>query len=296
VDGDIKRLLKLMLPAMLGAGVVHINLFADIIMASYLEEGAVSYLFYADRLNQLPLGMVGIAVGTALLPMLSKTMSRGNKAESVHLFNRAMECCLVLALPAAVALAAMPLTLMTVLFERGEFTSVDSAMSAKVLFCYAIGLPAYVCIKVFSTAHWARQDTTTPVRISIAVTLLNIVMGLILMQFMGVAGLALATGLVAWVQFVMHIYALRDHPSAHFDAKFLQNAPRIVGASVLMGAILLGLTTAMQGLLFGESTLMKVAALGIACGFGGGAYVLMIFMTRVLTIADIKRYFVKGAA
>jgi putative peptidoglycan lipid II flippase len=295
VDGDVKRLLKLMLPAMVGAGVVHINLFADIMMASFLGEGAISYLFYADRLNQLPLGMVGIAVGTALLPMLSRTMTQGDKVQSVHLFNRAMECCLVLALPSAVALGVMPLTLMTVLFQRGEFTAIDSQMSAQILTCYAIGLPAYICIKVFSTAHWARQDTTTPVRISIVITFLNILLGVIFMQFWGVIGIALATGLVAWVQFYMNIIALRDHPSAHFDEKFMRNAPCIVVASVLMGLALWGLTTVFHGMIFEGSTLEKVAALGVTIAAGGGLYGAVIFMTGVLSVADIKRYFMKKA-
>jgi putative peptidoglycan lipid II flippase len=294
LDADAKRVLKLMVPAMIGAGVVHINLFADIMMASFLGEGAVSYLYYADRLNQLPLGMVGIAVGTALLPMLSKSMAREDgKNESVHLFNRAMECCLVLALPAAVALSVMPLTLITVLFERGAFTHADSIITANVLLYYAIGLPAYICIKVFSTAHWARHDTTTPVRISIVVTVLNIILGLIFMQFMGVAGLALGTGLVAWVQFVMHIYALRDHPSANFDEKFMHNVPRILFATALMGVLLFALATGLQDLIFGGSTAIKVGILGAIIGLGGGVYIAAIFMTRVLTVADLKRYFTR---
>lgn len=295
-DADVKRVLKLMVPAMIGAGVVHINLFADIIMASFLAEGSISYLYYADRLNQLPLGMVGIAVGTALLPMLSRAMTKETTVEATHLFNRAMEVCLVLALPAAVALCVMPLTLITVLFQRGEFTAEASQITAQVLFCYAIGLPAYICIKVFSTAHWARHDTTTPVRISIVVTLMNIVLGIMFMQFIGVVGLALATGLVAWLQFYLHIVALRNHPSAHFDEKFMWNTPRIIFAAALMGVLLWVMTSVFQAQIMEGNTMIKVATLGGIIATGGGVYVAAIFTTKVLMVADLKRYFSRRSA
>lgn len=295
MDQDVKRVLKLMVPAMIGAGVVHINLFADIIMASFLGEGAISFLYYADRLNQLPLGMVGIAVGTALLPMLSRAMMKTDNTEAVHLFSRAMEVCLVLALPAAVALCVMPLTLITVLFERGAFTADHSAITAQVLFCYALGLPAYICIKVFSTAHWARHDTITPVKISIVITLLNIVLGLIFMQFIGVVGLALGTGLVAWVQYALHIRALRDHPSAHFDAVFRRNAPRIVLSAALMGIVLWAGSTALQGVIFGDRESYKILALAGLIGVSGALYGAAIMITGVLKIEDIKKYFTRKA-
>lgn len=296
LDSDVKRVLKLMVPAMIGAGVVHINLFADIIMASFLPEGSISHLYYADRLNQLPLGMVGIAVGTALLPMLSRAMTKQDSSESVHLFNRAMEVCLVLALPAAIALSVMPQTLIGVLFERGEFTAADTLITSQVLFCYAIGLPAYICIKVFSTAHWARHDTVTPVRISIVVTILNIVLGIIFMQYLGVVGLALGTGLVAWVQFVMHVYTLRSHPSAHFDAAFIWNMPRIVGSAALMGIVLYALCFALQSMLADSHTSVKVLALGAIIAGGGGVYGLAIIMSGVIKLQDLKRYFVRRKA
>ena len=202
-------------PAVIGAGVVHINLFADVIIASFLQGGSISYLYYADRLNQLPLGVVGIAVGTALLPMLSRAMTKEDKTQAKDLFNRSLEYCLLLALPAAIALLVMPLTLITVLFERGAFDATDSLISSGVLRAYAIGLPSYIAIKVFSTAHWAREDTKTPVRISVIATLLNIVLSIALVQFIGVAGIALGTAITGWLQFVLHIRALKDHEAAH---------------------------------------------------------------------------------
>ena len=116
------------------------------------------------------------------------------------------------------------------------------------------------------------------------------------MQFIGVVGLALATGIVAWVQFYLNLVALRNHPSAHFDEKFLWNVPRIIFSAALMGVLLFGLTSVSQGLIFGDSTGMKVAVLGGIIAIGGGAYVAAIFMTGVLSVADVKRYFVRRTA
>lgn len=234
INTDIKRVLKLMGPGVIGAGVMHINLFADLIMASFLGTGSISYLYYADRLNQLPLGVVGIAVGTALLPMLSKAVAGGKKKEAKALFNRSLEYCFLLALPAALALGAFAELLVGALFERGAFTYSDTLDTSVVLMSYAVGLPAYIAIKVFSTVHWAHQDTTTPVRISVIATVFNIVMSLALIQVMGVAGIALATGMAGWLQIVMHMRALKWRKGFEFDDEFKYAFPRIIIASLIM--------------------------------------------------------------
>ena len=142
-DGRIKRLFQLMGPGVLGAGVMQINLFADMIMGSFLPTGSISYLYYADRLNQLPLSTVGIAVGTALLPMLSRAIGAGRTDEAKGLFNRALETVLFLGLPAAMALLILADIIIEVLFVRGKFDMADASVTAFVLQGYAIGLPAY---------------------------------------------------------------------------------------------------------------------------------------------------------
>lgn len=293
LSDDARKIFRLMGPAMIGAGVIHINLFADMIMASFLETGSISYLYYADRLNQLPLGTVGIAVGTALLPMLSRAMAKGDHALANDLFNRSLEYCLLLALPAAVALCTIPNILITVLFERGEFTAQDTNITANVLFCYAIGLPAYIAIKVFSTAHWARQDTKTPVKIAIVATIINIVLSVILIQFIGVAGIALATGFVGWLQYVAHIHYLKGHPNAGFDTKFKRNFPRIIASACIMGAALYALAVLLNGFIYESGSAIRILALGALVAGGGGVYTLAIFGMGVLKMADIKRYLLK---
>ncbi|MCK5374218.1 MAG: murein biosynthesis integral membrane protein MurJ [Alphaproteobacteria bacterium] len=293
LDADMRKVFYLMGPAVIGAGVIHINLFADVIIASFLKEGSISYLYYADRLNQLPLGVVGIAVGTALLPILSRAMTKKDKTEAQDLFNRSLEYCLLLALPASIALLAMPLTLITVLFERGAFDAVDSQICANVLRAYAIGLPSYVAIKVFSTAHWAREDTTTPVRISVIATVLNIILSLILIQIIGVAGIALGTGLTGWLQFYLHIRALKGHEVACFDKKFRRNAPKIILASCIMGAVVYMLDSVLHSMVFGAEIFSQIIALTGIIASGIALYAALILLMKVISISNIKRYMVK---
>ena len=290
IDIKMKEVLRLMGPGVIGAGVMHINLFADLMIASFLASGSISYLYYADRLNQLPLGIVGVAVGTALLPMLSKAFAKGDQVQAQDLFNRALEYCLLLALPAAVALSAIPLTLVTVLFERGAFDAGDSAVTAQVLMAYALGLPVYIAIKVFSTVHWSRGDTVTPVKISVAATIFNVVLSIILMQFMGVVGIALATGLAGWVQFVAHMYVLRKRKAVSFDARFKVNSLKIVLATCVMAGLLAVLATYLHGALFGGNVLLAATALAALVATGLGSYFGMIFASGVFRVSEIKRY------
>lgn len=240
LDPETRKLFKLMTPGIVGAGVMHINLFADMIIASLLEEGAISYLYYADRLNQLPLGLVGIAVGTALLPMLSKALAGENNQEAGSLFNRALEVCFLLALPASVALLIVPEALITVLFERGAFTAEDTEKASQVLMAYALGMPAYIAIKVFSTAYWARQDTLTPVKIIAAATVLNIILSLGLSQYIGVSGIALSTAFTGWIQFFFLKRGLRGMDFAEIDSRFGKNIIFFILASAGMGAVIYG--------------------------------------------------------
>ncbi|MEZ5918553.1 MAG: murein biosynthesis integral membrane protein MurJ [Alphaproteobacteria bacterium] len=293
-DVKTKKVLKLMGPGVIGAGVMHINLFADLILASFLATGSVSYLYYADRLNQLPLGVVGIAVGTALLPMLSRALGRGDMKEGRNLLNRALEYCLLLALPAAAALVAVPYELITVLFERGAFTAADTKVTAFVLTCYAIGLPAHISVKVFSTAHWARQDTVTPVKISVAATVTNIVLSLLLIQYIGVAGIALGTGLTGWMQFFLHIRALRDHPAVHFDARFKRNALRIVLSTCFMTVVLVMLASGLKIGAHDEQATYQIPALATLILAGVVSYALAVIASGVIKIQDLKRYLSRG--
>lgn len=285
---NIKKLFKLMGPGVIGAGVMHINLFADMIIASLLASGSISYLYYADRLNQLPLGMVGIAVGTALLPMLSRTIASGNHAQTKNLFNRALEVCLFLALPAGVALFVIPETLIGTLFERGKFTHADTLIAAQALMGYSIGLPAYVVAKVFQTGYWSQQNTISPVKISIFVALLNVALCLLLIQFMGVAGIAFATGSVAWVQLALLYKGLRKQENFQFDDRFKKVFFKIVLAALAMGGALLVADNYIATHSMGE--LKKAIILAGLVTIGMFVYGLVIMATKAIAIGDLKKY------
>ncbi|MEM7679551.1 MAG: murein biosynthesis integral membrane protein MurJ [Pseudomonadota bacterium] len=291
MTGDIKKVFKLMGPGVVGAGVMHINLFADLIIASFLSTGSISYLYYADRLNQLPLGVVGIAVGTALLPMLSKAVAGKKKKEAADLFNRSLEYCFFLALPAAVALGAFAEIIIETLFQRGAFTIDDTAETSAVLMSYAIGLPAYIAIKVFSTVHWAHQDTTTPVKISIIATVFNIALSLILIQYMEVAGIALATGLAGWLQIVMHLKALKKRAWFKFDERFLRALMKIIFASFLMLFVCAGYLQILALMVMDLPIWIKTAGLVLS---GGGVYALTSSVIGLIKPADIKKFFKKS--
>lgn len=298
MDAKVKKVLKLMGPGVIGAGVMHINLFADMIIASLLPAGAISALYYADRLNQLPLGMVGIAVGTALLPMLSKAMAAGaqdGQAQARDLFNRALEYCLLLALPAAMALFVISWPIVVTLFRHGAFSWEAALWTTAALTSYAIGLPAYVLVKVFSTAFWARQDTLTPVKVSVCTTLLNIgvALYLVLVVKVGVFGIAVATAMAGWAQIILLGVFLRGREETRFDARLKRNGGKIVFSCLLM-AIVLGILKAPLLQYFepfkDHNHIAQIAALGFLVAAGGGVYGASVFFTGVLNAADIKRY------
>ncbi len=289
---EIKRLFKLMLPGLLGAGVVQVNLFADVMIASFLSTGAVSHLYYADRMNQLPLGTVGIAVGTALLPMLSRAVAAKDKAQTEYLFSRALEACCVLAIPAALALGLAAFPLIAALFNQGEFSLDDARITASVLAGYSIGLPAYIAGKVFSTACFARADTKAPVIVSCISVACNIILALtfVFLFDMGAPGIALATGIAGWVQIAFLWWVLSLRKQLTFDKRLRRVFPRVLVASLVMALIVYyGADYAEPYIVAGG--IMRFVALGALVGTGGFAYLALLFGSRALTVGDIKSYF-----
>lgn len=290
----IRRLFKLMVPGVIGAGVVQINLFADIVIASFLPTGAISHLYYADRLNQLPLGTVGIAIGSALLPMLSKAIAASDENEVSRLFNRALEACLLLALPAALALGIAAEPIIMGLFRQGAFTTGDGHITAQVLAGYSLGLPAYVAGKVLSTACYARQDTKTPVIVAAGSVIFNIVLALTLIFGfgMGVAGIATATGLAGWVQIVILWRVLTKRRHIEFDERFKYVLPRVLSASLLMAVVVYVCGHGLHDY-FLDDGIKRVFALATLVGGGGIVYLAVIFATKAMTWDDLRSYFRK---
>lgn len=196
-DEGVRRILTLMLPALFGVSVSQINLMLDTILASFLESGSVSWLYYSDRLVELPLGVFGIAIATAILPQLSKIHANADGEGFSRTLDWALKSVIVIGLPAAVALLVLGSGIITTLFQYNQFTAYDVAMSSKSLSAYALGVLAFMLIKVLAPGYFARQDTKTPVKIAIKAMLANMVLNLLLVFSLAHAGLALATSLSA---------------------------------------------------------------------------------------------------
>ncbi len=239
----MKRLVKLGIPGIIAGGITQINIVIGTIIAS-LQAGAVSFLYYADRLYQLPLGIVGIAIGTVLLPDLARKLRAGNMAAAHESQNRSLEFALLFTLPAAIALAAAAEPIISVLFERGAFTASDTAATAQALVAFSIGLPAFVLIKVFQPAFFAREDTSTPMWFSGIAMVVNVIGSLVLFYWFQMqgwlphVGIALATSIAGWVNALLLWLVLARQGTFIWDHKLQRNLPVIFLASVLMGAAL----------------------------------------------------------
>ena len=268
----LRELLRRMLPAVLGAGVVQVNLVVDVILASFLPQGSVSYLFYADRLNQLPIGVVGVAVGTALLPHLSRELAAGRESAAEQSQNRA-----------------------AVLFERGAFGPAETRASALALIAYAVGLPAYVLVKVLTPGFFARKDTVTPMRIAVLAMIVNLVLNLVLMGPLKHAGLALATALSAWLNIALLAYFLRARGHLHFDARLRRRLPRMVLASALMGLALWLAAWALAAPLAGGMGL-KAAALSLLVMGGLALYALLAQGLGAARLGELKAMLARPGA
>ena len=273
----VRRMLRLMLPAALGAGVVQINMLVDVILASLLPEGSVSYLYFADRVNQLPLGVVGVAVGTALLPLISRQIRLGDEGGAVHSQNRALEFALTLTLPAACGLAVLAQPIVVVLFERGAFDPAAAAATSAALAAYAAGLPAYVMIKVFSPGFFARHDTTTPVKVAIGAMVVNLALNLALMPILAHVGIALATALSSWLNVGVLVMILRRRGYYRLDDGARRRLPRLLLAALLMSAVLVPVSLVAGPVpahaALGALVLAAMIGLGVVV-FGGFALVM----------------------
>ncbi|MGH6912689.1 MAG: murein biosynthesis integral membrane protein MurJ, partial [Geminicoccales bacterium] len=278
---EIKRLFGLIMPGVLGAGVAQINLLADVFFASLLPAGAVSYLYYADRLNQLPLGVIGIAVGTALLPLLSRQIRAGEHAAARASQNRALELALLLTLPAAVGLAVLSLPIIEVLFVRGAFGTADAAATARALAAYALGLPAYVLVKVLVPGFFARRDTRTPVKIAIVCLVANVGFILVLMWPLAHVGIALATALAAWLNALLLGFVLQREGFLTPDARLRRRLPRIVLVSLAMGALLWLLQPWLAPLTPG-------LALALLIALGGAAFALLAQLCGAMALGEVR--------
>ena len=244
-DG-VRRILKLMLPILFAVSIVQINLLIDTLIASFLTTGSISWLYFSDRLVEFPLGVFGIALATAVLPNLSEKHAQGSSEKFSDTLDWSMRCIFLIALPAAIGLAMLAAPLITTLFNYKEFTILDVLMTGHSLRAYAIGLPAFVLIKVLSAGFFSRQDTKTPVTIGLIAVVANIVLNILLVwlfNYINLAhvGLALATSLSAYLQAFLLFRKLKKIKVYRSRNKWLGFTAKIILAlAVMVGIIVFG--------------------------------------------------------
>lgn len=296
LDADVRQMLRLIVPAAAGAGASQINLLISTSLAgSLLASGSITYIYYADRLNQLPLGLIGIGLGTILLPTVSRLLSSGQDQAAMDTQNCGIELALFLTLPATIAFLIAAEPIVRGLFEYGRFDAEDARKCGWALSAFSIGLPSYVLVKVLTPGCYARGDTATPVRYAMLSIGVNILGNLLLIPLIGHIGPPLATALASTVNVAM-LYRTLD-ARGHFvaDAQVRRRVPRLVLAALLMGGTLVAFQRLLDPYL-GGAMIVRYAALGVLVGGGSAVYVLACFITGAYRIADLRALMRRSAA
>ncbi|WP_341710819.1 murein biosynthesis integral membrane protein MurJ [Erythrobacter sp.] len=275
---EVKRLAMLMLPATFGAGIYQISQLVDTFFATSLPQGSLTLLKLADRLNQMPLGVFGIALGTAILPMLARHIQSGNNAEAQRLQANAIEIAMLLCLPCAVALSICAEAFTAGIFQGGKMTPEDTALMGNIVIALVCGLPAYVLIKVFQPAFFSREDTRTPVWVAAGALAINVALNFYVVPRYGITGLAAATAVTATLNVLTLYTILQIRGWFHFTGKLAGKIMRQLVATAAMGAILWWLTPQLEPFWRGDAlgriwslSLLVIAGAGI---FFGTAYLV----------------------
>jgi putative peptidoglycan lipid II flippase len=277
-DPGVRRILRLMLPALFAVSVTQINLLLDTVLASTLVTGSISWLYYSDRLMEFPQGVLGVALGTVLLPKLSRERAAESPEEFSRTLDWGLRMALIFGLPAAVGLAVLAGPMISTLFQSDVFTSDDVLMSRRSLVAYALGLLAFILIKVLAPAYYARQDTRTPVRIGVVAMVSNMLLNLALIFPLQHAGLALATSLSAYLNaFLLWRGLYREgvyRPAAGWKRLVLQ----VGGGCAAMALVLLSGAGDLESW-FGHGHLERALRLGVWIALGGASYFLVLYAT-----------------
>ena len=285
----VARLVRLATPVAIGGGVQQISVMLDVVWASLLPVGTISALYYADRIAQLPLGVVGIAIGTALLPLLARELRAGHTASAMANQNRAIEYGLLFSLPAALALWLLAEPIIRILFEHGRFTAPDTARTAGALAAFATGLPAFVVVKALTPGFFAREDTRTPLYIAIAAIATNVVLNIAFLYATTLAefGIALASSLSGWLNAALLATVLwhRGHwsPDSRLSSRGLRMVATALGMGAALWATLWWLTPALA-----RADLRGALALLAACVIGAAIYAALGALLGVVRLSELR--------
>lgn len=291
LTGEVRELGRIILPATFGAGVYQLSQLIDTFFATRLPEGSLSYLNYADRLNQLPLGVIGAALGTAILPALARHIGQGEDAAARRIQSNAIEIAMLITVPAAIALGICAVPLVTAFFRGGHFSLADATITGRVLACLVAGLPAYVLVKVLTPGFYARKDTKTPVKTAVVVLVVNVALNFILIAYFGVVGLAIATAICAWLNCAMLYAILNRRGYFHIPLALWGRIARQLVAALAMAAALLVLRAELGGL-FNGSVGERVAGIGTLVAAGGIVYFGVAWLIGAFDpemLANLKR-------
>jgi putative peptidoglycan lipid II flippase len=285
----VMRLLTLALPTAIAGGVQQIGLVLYVVWASLLPAGAISALWYADRVAQLPLGVVGIAIGTALLPLMARQLRAGERDAALASQNRALEFGLLLSLPAALALALLAEPIVRVLFERGSFGAADTQRAAGALIAFAAGLPAFVAVRALLPGFYAREDTRTPLVAAVIAIAANVALNVafLLATRLEHVGIALAASLSGWINVAFLVSALARRGQLAIDPRLRRAAPRIALATAVMGLALWLALDWLAGPLR-QGTLVGGATLAGICVAGGLIYFAAGELLGVLRLGELR--------
>ncbi len=286
---QVARLVKLATPVAVGGGVQQVSTILDLVWASLLPVGTISALYYADRLAQLPLGVVGIAVGTALLPLLARQLRAGQIESAMANQNRAIETGLLFSVPSAVALWLLAGPIIRVLFERGQFGPEDTWRAAGALAAFAVGLPAFVLVKALTPGFFAREDTRTPLYVATAAIVVNVILNLVFLYGTTLAhvGIALASSLSGWLNAFLLAAILRTRRHWLPDRRLAIRSAGMLAAAGGMGlALWIALSTA--GAVMALTDLKAAAALVAVCVLGGAVYGVLGVLFGIVRVSELR--------
>ncbi len=272
LDDDVRRFFRALGPAVLGSAGTQIAVFADTIIASFLAAGAVSALYYADRIDQLPIGVIGVAVGTVLLPEMASRIAAGDESSARRAQDRAIEFTLVLSVPCVAAFAIVPDLIMLALFSRGAFTAADAAAAGSTLAAYAIGLLPFVLLRAVSASFLARGDTATPVKALAVSVAINIALKVLLMDRYAQVGLAFATSIGVWVNFSLLVWFAHRRGLMSFDDRLQSAVVRLSFSGLALSVALYVAAGPVMRYCEAFGALRYVAALGVLGALGAAVY------------------------
>ncbi|MCF6312348.1 MAG: murein biosynthesis integral membrane protein MurJ [Verrucomicrobiales bacterium] len=291
MDNDIKKLGLLMLPGLASAGVQQLNLLVGSAVASFQVAGP-SYLYFSDRVNQLPLGLIGVAFGIVLLPEITRNLRAGKVKTAKSSLAHGIEMSLLLSLPAMVAMLIIPEEIMHGLFQGGKFTNEAAYQAGLALRAFAIGAPAYILARVLQTAYFAREDTRTPMRYTMVSALVNIVLSIGLFVILKHVGCALATSIAGWVNVILLIITLRKSQFLKMEIGFTKRLMGMLLASLVMGAGVWFLSQWAAPWLKGDyGLLIRLSVLGLIVGAGMMMYGALVLLLRATSLAELKAGF-----